>query len=248
MTLSRRAARAALWLCLPCVALAAERPSLAVGVASGPVRVDGVLDEPAWASAPVAGEFLLMSPREGEPPSESTAVRVLRAGDQLVFGIWCQAKRTPHAGLTARDNVLDGDHIAIHLDTDGDGQHAYIFGVNPYGVQVDGILTGDPDFKWDGVWDAAVKRGDGEWTAEIAVPFRILRISARQRPWRLWVRRELTAWNEVSTWPLYRVGQPGPIMLQAADLDGLDGTRGGGQLSGEPYVFAARNRPRQPIP
>src|SRR5262249_31071454 len=116
---------------------------------------------------------------------------------------------------------------------------AYIFGVNPYGVQLDGILTGDPDFKWDGVWDAAARRGDGEWSAEIAVPFRILRISAHGRPWRLWVRRELTAWNEVSAWPPYRSGEPGPVMLQAAALSGLDGARGGRELAIEPYAFGA---------
>jgi len=166
-------------------------------------------------------------------------VRVLRDGDRVVFGIWCQAKRRPHAGLVPRDQVLDGDHISLHLDTDGDGQRAYIFGVNPYGVELDGILTAEPDFKWDGVWEAAARRGAGEWSAEIAVPFRILRISAHGRPWRLWVRREIRAWNEVSSWPLYRVGVPGPIMLQAADLGGLDGARGGRELTLEPYVFGA---------
>jgi len=211
MRLPRRALF--LSLCLPCVALAGERPSLAVHDITGPVRIDGVLDEPAWSQAPVAGAFLLMTPREGDTPDESTTVRALRDGDRLVFGIWCQARRKPHAGLTARDNVLDGDHISLHLDTDGDGQRAYIFGVNPYGVQVDGILAGDPDFKWDGVWDSATKRGDGEWTAEIEVPFRILRISAQGRPWRIWVRREITSWNEVATWPPYKVGETGPIMV-----------------------------------
>ena len=239
MTGSRPAAAVALSLCLPGLGLAAEHVSLAVGVATSPVRVDGVLDEPAWAEAPVASAFRLMSPREGEAPDESTTVRVLRDGDRLVFGIWCQARRKPHASLTARDNVLDGDHVAIHVDTDGDGQRAYIFGVNPYGVQADGILAGDPDFKWDGVWDSATHRGDGEWTAEIEVPFRILRISAHGRPWRIWVRREITSWNEVSTWPPYRVGEPGPIMLQAADLEGLEGARGGRELSIEPYVYGA---------
>ena len=239
MTGSRPAAAVALSLCLPGLGLAAEHVSLAVGVATSPVRVDGVLDEPAWAEAPVASAFRLMSPREGEAPDESTTVRVLRDGDRLVFGIWCQARRKPHASLTARDNVLDGDHVAIHVDTDGDGQRAYIFGVNPYGVQVDGILAGDPDVKWDGVWDSATKRGSGEWTAELSVPFRILRISAHGRPWRIWVRREITSWNEVSTWPAYKVGETGPIMLQAADLLGLDDVRGGREVSFEPYVYAS---------
>jgi uncharacterized protein DUF5916 len=71
------------------------------------------------------------------------------------------------------------------------------------------------------------------------VPFRILRISANGRPWRLWVRRELRAWNEVSSWPLYRAGEPGPIMLQAGDLTGLADAQGGREFTLEPYVFGA---------
>lgn len=223
---------------------AADRPSLEVRTATSPVRVDGSLDESAWADALAAHEFLLMTPREGQAPDESTRVAVLRDEDRLVFGIWCQSKRKPHASLVPRDQVLDGDHISVHLDTDGDGQRAYIFGVNPWGVQLDGILTIDADFKWDGVWDADARRGAGEWTAEISVPFRILRISASGRPWRVWVRREIRPWNEVSTWPLYKVGEPGPIMLQGADLTGLDDARGGRELTFEPYVFAANTRNR----
>ena len=245
MTPQHRALIIALGLSLlGCAARGAERPTLSVPRASGPLQIDGVLNEPAWQSAGIASEFVLIGPREGQAPDESTTVRVLRDGERVVFGIWCQSKRAPHASLAPRDQVLDGDHISLHLDTDGDGQHAYIFGVNPWGVQVDGILTADPDFKWDGVWDAATKRSPGEWTAEIAVPFRILRVSANGRPWRLWVRRELTAWNEVAAWPLYRVGQPGPIMLQAGDLAGLDDARGGRELTVEPYVFGASSGDR----
>ena len=145
---------------LPSPVPAVERPALAVMRAASPLHVDGVLDEPAWAAAGEARAFQLISPREGEAPAESTSIRVLRDGERLVFAIRCGARRAPHAGLAARDQVLDGDHISVHLDTDGDGQRAYIFGVNPYGVQLDGILTGGPDFKWDGVWDAAEDLGE----------------------------------------------------------------------------------------
>src|SRR5438309_5449156 len=124
-----------LWACLPCAAGEApparppERQALAAPAASGAIRVDGVLDEPAWRDAPVARAFVLMSPREGQAPDESTTVRVLRDGDRIVFGIWCQAKRAPHASLVPRDQVLDGDNVSVNIDTDGDGQRAYIFGV-----------------------------------------------------------------------------------------------------------------------
>src|SRR5215831_3308107 len=80
MRLPRRTLLIALWL--PCVVLAAERPSLEVFETRGPIRIDGVLDEPAWAEAPRADAFVLMTPREGEAPDESTTVRVLRDGDR----------------------------------------------------------------------------------------------------------------------------------------------------------------------
>ncbi len=228
----------ALLLCAAAVAPAAERASVPATRITGTLHIDGSLDDAAWASAPPMDAFLLTGAREGQAPSESTIVKVLFDDTRLVFGIWCSARRSLRASLTPRDQITDGDHVSIHLDTDGDGQRAYIFGVNPYGVQLDGILTGDPDFKWDGVWEAEARRGDGAWTAEIEVPFRAMRLPQKaSRPWRLWIRRESVAWNEVPTWPLYRSGQAGGVMLQAADITGLDHVHGGRDLTLEPYVF-----------
>ncbi|HEX5635354.1 MAG TPA: hypothetical protein VFX50_19055, partial [Gemmatimonadales bacterium] len=67
-------------LCLPPASAmaAAERPALEVRTATSPVKVDGALDEPAWAEALVAHEFVLITPREGQAPDESTRVSVVR--------------------------------------------------------------------------------------------------------------------------------------------------------------------------
>ncbi|HEV2105743.1 MAG TPA: DUF5916 domain-containing protein, partial [Candidatus Eisenbacteria bacterium] len=231
----------------PAAAAAPPRASVPATRLEGELRVDGALDEPAWSRAPAIGDFRLLAPREGQAPDESTCVRVLYDGDRVVFGVWCQTRRPLRASLVPRDQITDGDFVAIHLDPDGDGQRAYIFGVNPYNVQLDGILVNDPDFKWDGVWESATQRGPDAWTAEIAVPFRLLRLPARPaRPWRVWVRREITAWNEVSSWPLYRAGEAGLIMLQAADLTGLEAARGGRPLVVEPYAFGALTGAREP--
>jgi hypothetical protein len=207
---------------------------------AGGLRVDGRLDDAAWAAVPALDGFFLSGAREGQAPSESTIVKVVYDDDRIVFGIWCSARRPLRASLTPRDRITDGDHISMHLDTDGDGQRAYIFGVNPYGVQLDGVLTIEPDFKWDAVWQAEAQREEGAWTAEIAVPFRAMRLPNNAvRPWRLWIRRESSAWNEVPTWPLYAEGQAGGVMLQAADLTGLDAVGGGRGLTLEPYVFGS---------
>jgi len=218
----------------------APRATAAAVESAAPLKIDGALDEPAWRSAPEIAAFQLMAPREGQAPDESTSVRVLVDGDRVVFGIWCEARRPLRASLAPRDEITDGDHIAVHLDPEGDGQRAYIFGINPYSVELDGILTEDPDFKWDAVWDGAARVEDGAWTAEIAVPFKVMRFPPHgARPWRVWIRREITAWNEVAVWPLYRFSEAGRIMLQAADLTGLESVSGGRDVRVEPYVFGS---------
>jgi Domain of unknown function (DUF5916) len=225
---------------IPAAALADERPTVPATRTDSDIRVDGILDEPAWAEATPITDFRLIYVREGQAPSESTEVRVLFDDDHVYFGIWC-GNRGPGAirsNLAPRDEILDDDHVAVHLDTYRDMRRAYIFGVNADGVQVDGILDGDePDFSWDAVWDAEAKRVIGGWVAEIAIPLRELRFPAGGGgTWGLWIRRQIMKNDEVCTWPLWKQANQGDIMLQAADLTGLEGIEGSGGLAVQPYV------------
>lgn len=234
---------------LPACALAAPapRPLVTAVRASEALRIDGALDEAAWRAAEPVTAFRLLFAREGETPAESTEVRVLFDQHRLVFGIACREPHAPSASVLPRDRITDDDFVAVHVDTDGEGQKAYIFGVNPFGVQIDGVLTDDADFRWDGVWDAETRRTPDGWTAEIAVPFRTLRFAAAgARPWRLWIRRQCVRLNEVSSWPPWRQGEAGAIMLQAADLAGLEGVRGGNAVYLEPYAAGSFDDARDP--
>lgn len=226
----------------------AERPRVAALRAQGPLRLDGVLDEPDWERAPPVGSFQLILVREGQAPSESTDVRVLFTDTHVWFGIRCanQGPGAIRASLSPRDQILDDDHISVHLDTYHDFHRAYIFGVNPHGVQLDGILDGgDPDFSWDAVWDAEARLGAHGWTAEMAIPLRTLRFPERgPGAWGLWIRRQITKNDEVCSWPLYRLGVAGDIMLQAGDLEGLGGLQGGGGFEAQPYAATTRSEAR----
>ncbi|HSG88808.1 MAG TPA: DUF5916 domain-containing protein, partial [Pseudomonadales bacterium] len=157
--------------------------------------------------------------------------------------------RTPGAirsNLAPRDEILDDDHIAVHFDTYRDRRRAYIFGVNADGVQIDGILDGgDPDFSWDAVWSAEAKRVMQGWTAEMAIPVREMRFPAGGGgAWGLWFRRQVMKNDEVCSWPLWKQENQGAIMLQAADLTGLDGLVGSGGLEVQPYATMAREDSR----
>jgi hypothetical protein len=236
------AALLAALLATPCGAL--ERPRVAATRAAGPIRVDGVLDETAWARAVPIANLRLVEDREGQAPCESTEVRVLFDATHLYFGArcWNRGPGAIRASLAPRDQILDLDYVGVLLDTYQDRHRAYAFAVNPYGVQLDGIFIGeDVSTEWDGVWDAEVTRDSGSgWTAEMAIPLRTLSFPEHgSGAWGLIVRRQIAKNDEVCTWPLVRASVGGDEMLQAADLAGLDSLRGAGLFDLQPYAAAA---------
>ncbi len=53
-----------------------------------PITIDGQLDEPAWAVAEPVWDFVQVEPREGDPPTERTEVRVLFDDEKLYIGVY----------------------------------------------------------------------------------------------------------------------------------------------------------------
>lgn len=156
---------------------------------STPPRVDGVLDDSVWSTAPVLDGFVQREPRDGAPVTESTAVRVVF--DDVAIYFAAELGDADPAAITAAlhgrdlwklaglwDSYGPDDSLAILLDTFGDGRNGYYFAVNPNGAMTDALVTGEglnKNFEWDGVWRAAARRDGSGWTAEIAIPFRTLR-------------------------------------------------------------------------
>src|SRR5262245_51913443 len=112
--------------------------------ATEPIKVDGRLDEQAWAKAEVATDFRMESPREGASASERTEVRVLFDDKNIYFGI--RAFDSEPDKINARELTRDAvfandDKIEILLDTNHDRRNAYRFAVNPLGTQQDALIT-----------------------------------------------------------------------------------------------------------
>jgi hypothetical protein len=201
---------------LAAIALGAIMPLAAQTVlqamASGePVKLDGVLEEPAWKAAP-AVRLAQQSPKPDQPTPYETAVRVLVAANTLYFGFECA---DPHpvqmaAHSMQRDEADEGDDtLSIVLDTYGDRRTGYLFRINRAGGRIDGLISGREEMSldWDGVWDARVARTQSGWSAEIAIPAGTLsfrkslprwgmnleRFVARDRTVLRWASRELDA-------------------------------------------------------
>jgi hypothetical protein len=123
------------------------------------IQVDGVLDEPAWTQVPLISGFLQKDPREGEPATEQTEIRILYTKKSLFFGIRCYDSEPARVLATElrRDNeFLNDDAVSILLDTLHDHRSAYLFRKNPLGTEYDALVTDEGriiDANWDESWN-----------------------------------------------------------------------------------------------
>ncbi|MBP1654604.1 MAG: hypothetical protein H6Q28_1160, partial [Bacteroidetes bacterium] len=163
------------------LAVAGDNPRsiTAIRVAAPPV-VDGVVNDPVWNTARPATGFTQHDPVDGDSASEQTEVRVLFDGEALYFGVICFDSRPERivARLARRDDEVPSDWASVRIDADRDRLTAYEFSFNPAGVKVDILQYDDgeaEDPTWDAVWDLQVSRGESGWSAELKIPFGMLR-------------------------------------------------------------------------
>lgn len=81
--------------------------------------------------------------------------------------------------LGRRDREVYSDWVYIALDSYADRRTAFVFGVNPRGVQRDYMITNDAEenARWDAVWQVATQLDSLGWTAEFRIPMSQLRFS-----------------------------------------------------------------------
>lgn len=172
---------------------------------STPIRVDGDLNEPVWQMAAVTDTFWLKWPRDGGPAPEQTEVRCAY-DDRFVYIAFVARDTSPDYVIQSikRDvGYWDSDGVAVVLDPTNTGNNGYFFGVNPVGAQTEALLSAgndELDTNWDNKWYVETRRYADRWTAEYAIPLRILRFKEGQTDWGInFIRNDLS--NGVySTW------------------------------------------------
>jgi hypothetical protein len=218
----------------------------AVRVAAAAPDVDGRLDEPVWATAPVMSEFTQRDPDEGQPASERTEVRVTYTDDALYVGVRAFDREPARiaAQLTRRDSWSPSDWIAVGIDSYHDRRTGFVFQVNPAGVKRDSYIFNDTeeDDSWDAVWDVAVSRDAEGWTAEFRIPFSQLRFArADAHTFGFQVHRVINRRNETQQWRYIPKNEQGQVSLWG-ELRGIEGLRPPRRLEVLPYTVARGQR------
>ncbi|WP_337251726.1 DUF5916 domain-containing protein [Maribacter halichondriae] len=93
------------------------------------------------------------------------------------------------------------------FDTYSDGQNAFLFGINPYGVRREGLVSGggndrmrDYSLSWDVKWKGDAKMYEDHFTAEMVIPLTSLKFKEGATKWRFNSYRIDTQSNERSSW------------------------------------------------
>ncbi len=189
------------------------RPSMAAGSVSGPIKLDGLLNEPDWQNAPLNAEFKTIVPVENGTPSGRTEVRVLTHPRFLVIGIKCFD--SDPSGIVnfskLRDIDLENeDHIRLVIDPFLDGQSGLIFAVNANGARYDALVAnrGEAENKdWDAIWEAKTVIDSSGWAVEIKIPIQSISFKKGLTEWGFNVERRIQRFQETIRWANIRRDQ-----------------------------------------
>lgn len=180
-----------------------DRPVLDVRRASGPIRVDGRLDDPGWESVARAANFVETWPGDNvQPPIEHQAWMTYD-DERLYFAVLVRDDpEALRASLRDRDEIWRDDYVGLIFDTYGTGAWAYEIFINPLGVQMDLRWTPEgEDMGFDVVFDSESRITEDGWQVEVAVPFKSLRFPDREvQEWRgtFWHNRPRESRNRYS--------------------------------------------------
>ena len=231
-----------------CSIVAQDRPEVVATRTELIIKVDGLLDEPVWATIKPITEFVQRLPLDGGEPTEKSEMRVAFNNNFIYFGFTffdsdpekVRATILNRGGWIHRDDKLE-----IALDTYHDRRNAYLFEMNPLGTQDDALITdenhpGVDEWAWEGGYISEGKVTDFGWVLEVAIPWTTLRFPNKDElTMGLAVKRYINRKNESVIWPHIGLEYSSDIyqVSQYANLKGLKDIKRGKDIKIKPFAI-----------
>ncbi len=223
-----------------------------------PPKIDGYLENPLWERAAIIDQFIQYEPQEGAKPSEITRVFIGYDQNNLYLAFQCfdSNPKEIRACLTQRDRVFRDDSVSVYLDTFNDKKMAFVFQVNPCGIQNDGVFVEGGgrgrgrgggmmgfdrfDRSWDAFFLSEAKINEEGYTIEMAIPFKSLRFpSTGSQKWGIILQRSIRRKNEELYWPPQSRRING-FLIQAGQIEFLSPINTGRNIEIMPVLTALR--------
>jgi hypothetical protein len=179
------------------------------------VKVDGVVDPAEWQGARHVTDFRMVQPFTQAATRHPTEAWILATPEGLAVAF----RNTKLAGVetprqrSARDQDVAIDRVNVMLDFDGDGRSGYDFTLTASDGIQDSTITSGGNFSsdWDGSWQHAVVDGEGEWTAELLIPWHtapMKKAAGDTRTVAVYLDRVVGSVNERMAWPAVSFERP----------------------------------------
>ena len=186
-----------------------EKRSVFVKKIDQEILLDGILDEVVWGLADSASDFWQLFPTDSLKAQDITEVKLLYNDTHIYIGATAKSSvggdfivSSLRRDYSARSN----DNVTVLFDTFRDGQNAFLFGVNAYGVQREGLVSergasiNGFNLTWDIKWQSASKKYDDRFVLEITIPFTSLKYPEGSQKWGFQSYRYDLQKNERSIW------------------------------------------------
>ncbi len=192
----------------------------AIKVNSPPV-IDGNLDDPCWEQATRVSGFWYDTKQR--PLCFDTEAYICYDDECIYAAFRCHdpepnkiyARETKRNGRVWRDDLVE-----LGIDCCHRHQETYWFHVTPRGTQNEDIPGGSASkIEWRGDWEAAGRIVEDGWTAEMAIPFKILRYPKGQKVFGINFSRRIRRKEEGGSWPPMKPRWDSYKMADLVDLD-----------------------------
>lgn len=187
-----------------------NRKTVNINETDKPIKIDGRLDEQVWKDAVPAKDFIQTFPYDSALSDTQCEVYLTYDKNNIYVGTRCNDLNPDKEFVIIskrRDFRGPGiESINILFDPFQDQTNAYSFGINPIGVQKEGLVANggsqsdDFSLDWDNKWKGEAYLGDGYWTSEMAIPFKTIRFPEGSTKWYFNAYRVDSKTNERATW------------------------------------------------
>ena len=210
-----------------------------------PPSIDGDLNDPCWKNATHATGFFRF--QSTEPIREQTEAWMCADRTHLYIAFHCKDSHPELIRVheTQREgDISHDDWVGLAIDSQGTHRNVSQFSVSARGTQLTQLEGGTADnLTWAGDWKAATKRVPDGWTAEISIPFSILRYPKNAKSMGIVLLRVLARETNAEIWPYVPPeGNSNPLPFIAA-FKGIEPPKFAPQLVLLPYLLGTAGNP-----
>ncbi len=174
------------------------------------VKIDGLLNDSAWADASIATGFVEFRPKVGalENEQNKTVTYLMYDDEGFYFGGFCyeRTKDSIATELKGRDGFGTNDYIGIIIDTYKDHLNGFEYFVTPLNEQWDAKMSpnmngNSEDFSWNAVWKSGAVIHENGWSFEMFIPYSAIRFGKKDiQDWGINITRRRQKAGSQNTW------------------------------------------------